>query len=362
MKKILLIGPLPKPTTGVSLANQVVIANLQKREGFLVNSINTSFSKFDENLGAFSLSKLFFYLRLNFYSYKIFISDIVYITPGQTFYGVLKYAIFICLSKLLRKEIIMHIHGNYIGTEYASLEGIKKVVFKNLISQTSKGIVLSESLSGNMAPFVNKNKIFVLYNFVENYLFTNKETMQEKLKTKTPRIIFLSNLMEEKGIFELLQALTILEKEGFEYEARIAGNVDPIHSNKIQEYFSKLKRANYIGVVSGQKKKDLLLWGNIFVLPTFYKMEGQPISILEAMATGNLVLTTNHAGINDIFKDQINGFYVVKKEPQSIVLKIKEVVSNLNESNDIRTNNYKYALKNYKVDNFINNFINIVES
>ena len=58
-----------------------------------------------------------------------------------------------------------------------------------------------------------------------------------------------------------------------------------------------LEHTDYIGIVNGKAKKNLLEWGNVFVLPTFYKMEGQPISILEAMATKNLVVTTNHAGI-----------------------------------------------------------------
>ena len=144
MKKVLLIGPLPKPITGVSLANQVVVENLNKKKGYKVNFVNTAFKKFDENLGGLSLSKAIFYLKLNIHCYKILNSDVVYITPGQTFYGLLKYMLFIVTSKILSKELIIHIHGNYVGSEYNSLKGIKKKLFKWLLSQTSKGIVLSE--------------------------------------------------------------------------------------------------------------------------------------------------------------------------------------------------------------------------
>jgi hypothetical protein len=112
MTRILLIGPLPNPTTGVSLANQIVVDNLHNQSDFSIRFINTSFYKFDENLGAFSLSKFFFNLKLVLYSYKILKSDIVYITPGQTFFGVLKYGFFITLTSLLNKQLITHIHGN----------------------------------------------------------------------------------------------------------------------------------------------------------------------------------------------------------------------------------------------------------
>ena len=362
MKKLLLIGPLPKPITGVSLANQVLVENLNKKKGYKLNFVNTAFKKFDENLGGLSLSKVIFYLKLNIHCYKILNSDVVYITPGQTFFGLLKYMLFIVTSKILSKELIIHIHGNYVGSEYNSLKGIKKKLFKWLLSQTSKGVVLSESLSGNMSPFVHKSKVFVLYNFVEDFLFSDKKTIDRKLTQLKPKIIFLSNLMEEKGIFDLLEALRILEEKGFEYEAKIAGNLDTTNENKFQTYIKTLKKTKYVGVVSGKNKKDLLLWSNIFILPTYYKMEGQPISILEAMATGNIVLTTRHAGIPDIFQNEINGFYVEKNNSNSIVERIQSLDIQSDRFQKILRHNYVIAKKNYRLENFINNIINIFET
>jgi glycosyltransferase involved in cell wall biosynthesis len=362
MTRILLIGPLPSPTTGVSLANQIVVDNLQSRSDFTIRFINTSYYKFDENLGTFSLSKFFFNLKLTLYFYKIFKSDIVYITPGQTFFGVLKYAVFILLTSLLNKQLITHIHGNYLGNEFQNLKGIKKKIFKVLLNKTSKGIVLSETLTGNMSPFIKNEDIHVLYNFVENYLFVDIEDINLKLKNPTPRIVFLSNLMEEKGIFELLEALKILESEGFEYKAQIAGNIDAKHIHKTKKLFNSLKHVEYVGVVSGNQKKTLLLWGNIFILPTYYEMEGQPISILEAMATGNVVLTTNHAGIPDVFKDTVNGYYVDKKSPLDIVSKIKKTALGTTACDKMRIENYLTAKQKYKVDNFIEAMVKILKA
>ena len=361
-KGILVIGPMPEPTTGVSLANKVLVEGLSNNGAYQIKVVNPSFAQFKENLGKFSFSKFFFYLKQNLHVFKVFGVDIVYITPGQTFFGLLKYMLFIVTSKILRKELIIHIHGNYVGSEYNFLKGIKKKLFKWLLSQTSKGIVLSESLSGNMSPFVHKSKIFVLYNFVEGFLFSDKKTIDRKLTQSKPKIIFLSNLMEEKGIFDLLEALRILEEKGFEYEAKIAGNLDTTHENKLQAYIKTLKKTKYVGVVSGKNKKDLLLWSNIFILPTFYKMEGQPISILEAMATGNIVLTTRHAGIPDIFQNETNGYYVEKNNSNSIV----EIIQSLDIQSDIfqtiLRHNYVVAKKNYRLENFINNIIDIFEA
>ncbi len=358
MKRLLIIGPIPLPTTGVSLANKVVLENLNKND-FKSETINTSYNKFDENLGVFSLSKFFFFLKLNLFAYKIFKSDIVYITPGQTFFGVIKYTLFIVISKISRKQLVIHIHGNYLGTEYKTLKGVKKIFFKYLLSKTSKGIVLSESLKDNMYPFIKNKDVYVLYNFVENYLFPTKEIIENKTDDSELKILFLSNLMEGKGIFEFLDAMQILEEKGIKYKAKIAGSIDKKNKEKIENYFKKLKYTAYCGVVHGEEKKNLLLWANVFTLPTYYNMEGQPISILEAMATGNIIITTKHAGIPDIFKDTINGFYVDKQNSESIADKLQYIVQNYETCNKIKQVNFLEAQKKYTVRNFIENITHI---
>ncbi|WP_426431859.1 glycosyltransferase family 4 protein [Winogradskyella sp. HB-48] len=357
-QKVLIVGPIPQPITGVSLANKVVLENLIKNNNFDVASINTSLNRFDEKIGAFSFYKLFFYLKLNIYSYKIFNSDIVYITPGQTFFGVLKYMLFILLSKLLGKELIIHVHGNFLGKQYELLTGLKKKIFYWLLKKTSKGIVLSESLKTNMSSFIDEHQIFVCYNFVEDFLFPEKKHIDEKSKQDTLKIVYLSNLMEEKGILDFLESLVLLEKRNISYEAKIAGSIESSNKSKCEAYFKKLKNTKYCGVVKGKEKRDLLLWSNIFVLPTYYSMEGQPISILEAMATGNIILTTAHSGIPDIFIDKINGFYIEKQNPESIVVVLESLKSNTNLQK-IREQNYNEAKQKYRVKTFIENIESI---
>lgn len=357
-KNILLIGPFPEPVSGVSLANQVIREVLDESDDFTANIIDTSYYKFDEKIGKISLKKLFFYLKLNSQIFKIFQNNIIYLTPGQTFFGLTKYSIFILLSSLLKKELIIHVHGNYLGTEYKTLSDIKKRIFYSLLSRATKGIVLSESLKKNMSPFIKDENIYVLHNFAENYLtLNNKEVQLDKLK-----IIFLSNLMRGKGILELLKALKILEKENIDYEAKIAGIMDENNKKTINRYLNKLKFTDYLGVVNGKEKKDLLEWSNIFVLPTYYEMEGQPISIIEAMATQNLIITTRHAGIPDIIKEFENGYFVEKKSIKSIVDQLKVINHNKSIIRQIAERNRIYFQEKFTFNHFKNNFLKILDS
>uniref|UniRef100_UPI004047A273 hypothetical protein n=1 Tax=Polaribacter sp. TaxID=1920175 RepID=UPI004047A273 len=243
MKKILMIGPFPDPISGVSVSNKVVKNILKKQSE--VSIINTSFPIFSDSIGSFSFKKLFFFLKLNVFCYKVFKSDIIYTTPGQTFFGILKYTTFILLASLLKKELIIHVHGNYLGLQYKQLKGFKKKLFKFLISKFTKGIVLSSSLKSNLLPFIDESKITVVHNFAEEYLYQN---MHEK-SFDSIKIVFLSNLMEEKGIFNLLEALKQLEAENIQYEAKIAGNIDGSLEYKILSKINELKNTQYVGLI-----------------------------------------------------------------------------------------------------------------
>lgn len=353
-----MIGPFPKPTTGVSLANAVVRDILEESSDFHVDSINTSLDHFDERVGSFSFHKLFYNLKFNFSATKVLFNDIIYLTPGQTFFGLAKYTLFIMLATLFRKEIIIHVHGNHMGTEYKNLRGWKRMYFKWLLSKTKKGIVLSNSLRPNLTPFIANDAIYELHNFAEDFLFESIVTRKmEKL-----RLIYLSNLMEEKGILVLLDALIKLEARGIPYEAKIAGNIDQTKEVLIKDKLEQLKHTTYVGVVNGVSKKDFLEWGNTFVLPTFYKMEGQPISILEAMATQNLIVTTAHAGIPDVIKDTVHGFFIEKQKDTSIFECLVYLHQNLDLVERIASQNQKYFLENFTRKQFQNNLIAILKA
>ena len=158
--------------------------------------------------------------------------------------------------------------------------------------------------------------------------------------------------MQEKGIHYLLEALKELEKRKIIYKAKIAGNMDESLKEQITKKIQKLQNTTYEGVVYGKEKKKLLEWSNIFVLPTFYKMEGQPISILEALATGNVIIATNHAGIPDIIKKEINGYIVAPKSANSILEPLLFLNENKFKIKETCDANKKYFINNFTVKSF----------
>lgn len=358
--RILIIGPIPPPMNGCSYANFILCKNLFK-EGYKYNTINTSTNIISSKQGnSFSFIKAFSFLRIYFSAFKVINATIVYFTPGQTFFGILKYAPFIVFCILFRKPYVIHIHGNYLGTQFKELKGIKKYFFKYLISNASVGIVLSESLKSNFEGLLDFSKIVVVENFVEDGIYAS---MNEITKPNDKlRIVYLSNLMKEKGILELLDALIKLKERDIDFESQIAGAIEQdIEKEVNQKLFILKSNVQYLGIVQGEKKHKILKESNVFILPTYYKMEGQPISILEALATGNIIITSPQGGIPDVVTEQ-NGYFVKSESAFSIAECIEKIGDNIVQQIDFFSNhNIEYAKRNFTEKMFTDKIIAVFE-
>jgi len=355
--KILLIGPLSPPVTGCSVVNDLVLEKLNQEHSFSVNCINRAYPEFNEAIGEFSFKKFFFYVSQYIQAFKIVKTDITYVAIGLTFFGVLKDAPFILFSKLIGKQVVVHVHGNYLKTQYALLSGVKKKMFHFILSRANKGIVSSKLLKDNLTPFLKDDKIFWMPYFVEKTLkdFTEKEAVN----INGLNILYLSNLMEGKGVFDVFEALKILNKKEVPYKAKIVGGLDLENKNKVFDYINSNPNVEYSKPISGQEKIDAYLASNVFVLPTYYKMEGQPIALLEAMLTGHIIITTDHAGILDICSEK-NGYIVNKKDSKHIAEKLEYIANNLQNFTNMMVHNHVYAKTNYKPEDFISRLATIL--
>jgi len=355
---ILILGPFPPPLFGVSLSNFVLKNGLLKK-GHNITVVNTAGGeKIDAEVGAWDIRKLSFiksYLSL----YKVFKTDVVYCTTGQTFFGIIKYAPFVLFSRLLGKKTIVHVKGGFLKQSYADMSAFKKRISKFVLSRYNGGIVLSKSLRELLEGFLPENKIYIQHNFIQDSLVIPQKQILELKRHDELRIFYLSNLIKEKGIVELLDALELLNRNKIPFTAKIAGHI-PKDGQDLVERMKNITNIEYIGVVQKEQKTNLLSWGNVFCLPTYYSMEGQPISIIEAMGFGNVILTTKHAGIPDIVSDK-NGVFVEKRDALSIYNELESLSNNLQLVNKTGIYNMRQAQKLYTEEAFVCGILKIFE-
>lgn len=352
----IIIGPFAPPITGESIANQELFKQLPKRS-VNVQKINTSLQEISSEQGSFSIVKVLRSSVKYLQVFKLLTVDIAYLTPGQTFLGVLKYLPFILLAKIFRKKIVLHIHGGGLRYTFQQCSPLKRIIMAAILKRADAGIVLSESLRDNFHEILPAERIFEVRNFAGEDVF---EIDFEKKNFQKLKVLYLSNLMIEKGIMDLLEASDALS-ECNEIEFTIAGNIESSNCQKVSEKLTSSK-VNYVGPVSGQEKVALLEQSNILILPTYYKTEGQPISIIEGMSAGDYIITTAHSGIVDIISDKENGSFVEKKSPEDISELLRHLTKNLDSVKKVAKYNYDISRKLYRPERFCEDVIKVFQN
>jgi len=246
--------------------------------------------------------------------------------------------------------------------------------------QTDSIIVLSENMK-KMFDF--EPKLYLKIKVVKNGLPWNIDSKELKAKelplnNDLPiKIIFLSNLIESKGYLAVLEATSILVNEyGYNIKTDFCGEFIQYHDaerftllSKAKEYFYEFiaknnlaNHINYHGIVEVEKKKELLKEAHFFVLPTNYINEGQPISIIEAMAYSCVVLTTDYRGISEMITNYKSGVYVKINNPSRIAFEIHKLIQNPIEYQRISSNAHQNYLRNYTKEIHLKTLINEIES
>ena len=356
-KKICFIAQFPPPIHGLSKAidtlyNSELNVDINPAGDFEFEKIDiTDNKKFLNNILKISRSK----------------ADLFYLTISQTRGGNLRDLLILKVLELQKKKCLIHLHGGYyrqlVDNDMNAWQ--RKANYK-AIKKLSGVIVLSKSLKKIFKGMIDDDKIYVVENGVDDkYLLTDCE-IEKKLisleKKQVLHILWLSNFIKSKG-YPFVLEMANMEKERVESGGEIRFHFDfagKFFEDSERDYFENYIKFNnldefvtYHGIVDGEAKKNLLTNCDIFVLPTRYPNEGQPISILEAMGNGLFIISTDHAGIPDVVEDGVNG--IVMKSDISINY---EQISKMDISNCLKVNRNKVLMK-YTQKNYIKHMYHI---
>lgn len=166
---------------------------------------------------------------------------------------------------------------------------------------------ISEGISGE--------KVTVIPYGADTDLF--EPTEKDRRRGGKLRLLCVGQLSQRKGISYLLRAASRM-KEGV--ELTLVGRVEGT-GRAIDPYRSVFR---HIPHVPRRDLKEIYQDADIFVFPTL--MEGMPLAVVEAMASGLPVITTAN-GPGDIVRDGIDGFIVPPRDVSAIVDRVNELRS-----------------------------------
>ncbi len=355
--KILIIGPVPPPYHGVSVVT-VMILESKIRKKYEILHLDTSDRRSLTNIGKLDFPNILLTCKqlLNLccvlHKYK---PHVVYLPLCQTIKGLMRDVIFISLSKMKQAKIVIHLHGSYFRTLFDTTNMFGKFLINKICRAVSKSIVLGEGLRSIFENLIPDDRIVVIPNGIDDqYNEVHSKTFSAN-KDNHKKILYLSSLAEVKGYLDVINAIPDVVKDNGSTEFIFAGDywndTDKEISQRFIERNNLARNVNYVGIVTGYAKKELFLSSDIFVLPSYN--EGQPLVILEAMASGLPIIATDTGAISDMVIDGENGFIVEKQRPDQIAEKIRLLLTDSNLRKRMGRKNRERYLKYYTKDKFI---------
>lgn len=361
-KRILYIATFPPPIHGSSVVSQQIKNSSVLQNAFEGDYINLSTSVKMSEIGKTTPIKFYRIIKSLLKTFWLLLTrkyDLCYCAITINGYCFLRDSLYVILCKLFRNRVIIHQHNKGV------IEYKDKIVYRwlyKIVYTDSIVILLSEFLYNDIASFVPKQNVCICPNGVRQ---TSECKPRFKLNdtSKVNKILFLSNLIPSKGVYDLLEACELLREHGYEFHCYfIGGETVEISANTFNSEIIKRNLCNYVSYLGkkyGEEKDKYWKNSDIFVLPTYYHNECFPLVLLEAMAQGKPCISTNEGGISDIIDEGITGFIVEKNNSTDLASKIEILLKNEELRVDMSKNSYIKYKNKYTEEIFIENIYEI---
>ena len=328
--KILFIATFPPPIHGSAVVSQQIKDSIVINNEFDGDYVNLGSSRTIDEIGKagffIKIKKLFRFIGTFIKTFSLLLLhkyDLCYCAITCRGAGFLKDAPIVLLCKLFRRKIVIHQHNKgmskYINRPL--YRWLLPLVYKN-----AKVILLSWELYPDIENVVKKENVFICPNGIKPTL--NEEIIHNP--TLTPHILFLSNLITNKGVFVLLDALKILRGKGYSFICDFVGSESQeINTTRFLKEIEDRGLKDYIiyhGSKYGHDKYKFYIQADIFVLPSFD--EAFPLVIIEAMEYKLPIVSTNVGGIPDEVNNGYNGFLVEPNDVNALVNAIESLLIN----------------------------------
>lgn len=326
--RILFINPLPPPVHGSAMVSQYIKDSRLIQDIFDADFVNLSTSRSMDEIGKQNVKKIFRFVgaylavlfKLLFHRY-----DLCYLAITCHGNGFLKDAPFVLLCKLFRCKVVIHQHNKGMS------EDVVRWPYRwllPLVYRDTKVILLSWFLYEDIERVVKREQVIICPNGIPEI----KDLIRDgKRNNEIPRLLFLSNLIESKGVYVLLDACRILKERGCQFICDFVGGetkeIDRFTFENETHQRGIETMVVYHGSKYGIEKNCYWNQTDIFVFPTFYSNECLPLVLLEAMQWRLPIVTTDEGGIPDVVKDGVNGLICKRKDAMSLAVALERLIT-----------------------------------
>ena len=348
-KKILSIVPLPPPIHGSAMMCQCIKNSHLINDTFECDYVNLSTSRRMNEIGKRSIKKILRFIG----SYLAVLGkllthhyDACYLAITCHGIGFLKDAPFVLLCKLFGRKIIIHQHNKGMSNDvnHWPYRWLLPLVYKN-----TTVILLSWKLYPDIEQVVKREQVVICPNGISDI-----SILPQKHPNILPHLLFLSNLMESKGVIDLLDACQILKGRRYRFICNFVGSeTKEIDTHRFQEEVHVRKLDDvifYLGSKYGQEKYDIFSESDMLISPTYN--DCFPLVLLEAMRQNLAIITTDEGATTDIVYDGVTGWIAKKRCPENLADKIGSLLDNPKTMIKMGQEGRKRFLENFTLKNY----------
>ena len=299
-RKVLMIGPDRSVHGGISgVVNNYYAAGLDRLVDLYYIGTMVEGSKWAKLLCAV---KAYFQFLMKLPKYEIVH---VNMASDSSYY---RKSIFVRTARLFRKKIVIHQHGgNFTEFYEKDLKNAGRKSVRKVLSMGDAFLVLGTAWKDFFGTIIGWDKITILPNAIQI-------PSPYKKKYGTHKILFLGRLCKEKGIGELLAVMPELREKYADVHLYLGGIWE---DQDLRDKARLLEECvTDLGWIDGADKQKYLRECDIFVMPSYF--EGQPVSILEAMANACGIVASRTGGIPDMILDNETGIFAVPQDTKSL--------------------------------------------
>ena len=238
----------------------------------------------------------------------------------------------ISVGKMLGKRIILSYHGGDAGVFF---EKHPRFV-KRWLLRTNTNIALSGFVGEEFA------KRGLPYTIISNILEFN-ESQYRKRDIIHPDFICTRAHEPLYNIPCILRAFSIVQKQLPESTLTLVGGGSQHEALKVMTKEMKLQGVLFTGHVENRKIYDYLAKADILLSSP--RIDNFPVSVLEAMNAGLLVISSNVGGVPFLIEDGKTGFLFSSNDEQALAERMLQAVTNQKESTQIISNAKKEVSK-----------------
>jgi starch synthase len=177
-----------------------------------------------------------------------------------------------------------------------------------------------------------------------------------RLSKGTTKILFVGRFVPEKGIFDLLNAFSMLLKKGQSIELLIVGSGTTEMTIQINKLITDLKigfKIKFLGNIKYSDMPQIHNLADIFCLPsaeTKTWAEQFGYSLVEAMACGKPAVSTWTGSIPEVVKHRETGILVEPNNPAALESALEELILNEAEREKFGVNGRDWVLQKFEAD------------